>query len=64
MIFCLANVSANSVAYNYFIKQIAFIYSQALAFWDSNSVVTLDELKSKTILSIEKGVRVKYEGII
>lgn len=52
--FCLVNVSANSVAYNYFIKQIAFIYSQALAFWDSNSVVTLDELKSKSYYPLKK----------
>lgn len=59
--FCLTNVSVNSVAYNYFIKQIAFIYSQALAFWDSNSVVTLDELKSKPYYPLKKvsGVNMK-----
>ncbi len=52
--FCLANVSDNSVAYNYFMKQIAFVYSQALAFWDINSVVTLDELKSKPYYPLKK----------
>ncbi|WP_455613334.1 glycosyltransferase [Bacteroides congonensis] len=52
--FCLANVSDNSVAYNYFMKQIAFVYSQALAFWDINSVVTLDELKSKPYYPLAK----------